>query len=272
MANAEDSPPAPSIGDVQSIVVTSKKLSVETLIDRKVYSVTEDIQRDFGSLSDILNVIPSVDVDPDGIVSLRGDTNVLILIDGKPSTQFSGPAAGDNLQSIPAADIERIEVLTTPPAQFKADGAAGVINIITRKKHPEGASGSAQASLGTGGRYVIGTNGSYSSGPLAASLSAGYRQDYRQRLIESRVMAADSTGAVTDSQSSINERVRREVPTVGSSVAYALNERQALSGSVNWSDRGGLRTYTGLNDSAGPADVLTGSSRRLSAEIGRAHV
>ena len=124
MANAEDSPPAPSIGDVQSIVVTSKKLSVETLIDRKVYSVTEDVQRDFGSLSDILNVIPSVDVDPDGIVSLRGDTNVLILIDGKPSTQFSGSAVGDNLQSIPAADIERIEVLTTPPAQFKADGAA----------------------------------------------------------------------------------------------------------------------------------------------------
>ncbi len=264
-ANAEDTPPAPSIGDVQSIVVTSKKLSVETLIDRKVYSVTEDIQHDFGSLSDILNVIPSVDVDPDGIVSLRGDINVLILIDGKPSTQFSGSAAGDNLQSIPAADIERIEVLTTPPAQFKADGAAGVINIITRKKHPEGASGSAQASLGSGGRYVIGTNGSYSSGPLAASLSAGYKQDYRQRLIESRVMAADSTGAVTDSQSSINERLRREVPTVGSSVAYALNERQALSGSVNWTDRGGLRTYTELNDSAGPANVLTGSSRRLSA-------
>src|SRR5258708_23279485 len=62
-ANAEDTPPAPSSGDVQSIVVTSKKLSVETLIDRKVYSVTEDIQRDFGSLSDILNVIPSIDVD-----------------------------------------------------------------------------------------------------------------------------------------------------------------------------------------------------------------
>ena len=91
---------------------------------------------------------------------------MLILIDGKPSTQFSGAKAGDNLQSIPAADIERIEVLTTPPAQFKADGAAGVINIITRKKHPQGVSGSAQGSLGSGGRTVTGANGSYSSGPL----------------------------------------------------------------------------------------------------------
>ena len=263
-ANAQESPPTPAAAEVESIVVRSKRLSVETLIDRKVYSVTEDVQRDFGSLSDILNVIPSIDVDADGIVSLRGDTNVLILIDGKPSTQFSGSAAGDNLQSIPAADIERIEVLTTPPAQFKADGAAGVINIITRKKHPEGAAGSAQASLGSGGRYVTGASSSYSSGPLAASLSAGYRQDYRQRLIESTVTAADATGALTESRSSINERLSREVPSVGSSVAFALNERQSLSGSVNWSDRGGLRTYTESNDSSGPADVITSSSQRLS--------
>jgi outer membrane receptor protein involved in Fe transport len=209
-------------------------------------------------------VIPSIDVDNTGIVSLRGDINVLILIDGKPSTQFSGSAAGDNLQSIPAADIERIEVLTNPPAQFKADGAAGVINIITRKKHPEGASGSAQASLGSGGRYVTAANGSYNSGPLTASLNAGYRQDYRQRLIESRVTAADPAGGFTDSQSSINERVRREVPTAGSSVAYALNERQSLSGSVTWSERGGLRTYTETNDGTDGAGALTGSSRRLS--------
>ncbi len=264
-AIAEDTPPAPSVDKVESIVVTSKKLSVETLIDRKVYK-PDDVQSDFGSLSDILSVIPSVDVDPDGIVSLRGDTNVLILIDGKPSTQLSGSAAGDNLQSIPAADIERIEVLTTPPAQFKADGAAGVINIIMRKKHPEGVSGSAQASLGSGGRYVTGANGSYNSGPLAASLSAGYRQDYRQRLIESTVIAADpTTAALTDSRSSINERLRREVPTVGSSAAYALNERQSVNASVNWSDRGGLRTYTQLNDSADPAGVLTASSQRLSS-------
>src|SRR5882762_4255457 len=130
--------PAPS---VQSIVVTAHKLAVETLIDRKVYSVTDDVQASFGTVSDVLSAIPSVDVDPDGNVSLRGDSNVLILIDGKPSTQFSGSAAGDNLQSIPAKDIERIEVITTPPAQFTADGTAGVINIITRKKRPEGVAG-----------------------------------------------------------------------------------------------------------------------------------
>jgi outer membrane receptor protein involved in Fe transport len=265
-ANAEDSPPAPPVGDVQGIVVTSKKLSVETLIDRKVYSVTEDAQSTFGTLSDILSVIPSVDVDPDGIVSLRGDSKVLILIDGKPSAQFAGSSAGDNLQSIPAEDIERIEILTTPPAQFKADGAAGVINIITRRKHPGGTAGTLQASGGSGGRYVMGANGSYNSGPLTASLTGGYRQDYRERRVESSVVAPDPTTAeIINSANNINERIRREVPNAKLTAEYAFNDRQSVSGSASWADRGGLRTYTQLDDSSAPDATLLSSTRRLSS-------
>jgi outer membrane receptor for ferrienterochelin and colicin len=251
---------------VQSVVVTAHKLAVETLIDRKVYSVTDDVQATFGSVSDVLSAIPSVDVDPDGNVSLRGDSNVLILIDGKPSTQFSGSAAGDNLQSIPARDIERIEVITTPPAQFKAEGAAGVINIITRKKRPDGLAGSLQGSLGSGGRSVVGAGTSYSSGRLTAAATAGFRHDYRRRLVESDVRAPDRTTAqLLDSNSSINERIRRQAPMVGLSAEYALDERQSVSGSVNWTGRGGLRTYTQLNDSSTPSGVLTSRSQRLSA-------
>jgi outer membrane receptor protein involved in Fe transport len=267
VAKAAEQPlPVPPTPAVETIVVTSEKLPVETLIDRKVYSVTSDVQSTFGTLSDILNVIPSVDVDPDGIVSLRGDSHVLILIDGKPSTLFSGAAAGDNLQSIPAKDIERIEILTTPPAQFKAEGAAGVINIITRKKRTQGAAGSVQASFGSGGRYVLGSDCSYSSGPLTITATAGYRQDYRQRLIQSDVMAPDPpTGLPTESRNSFNERIRREVPTVGLSADYALNDAQSISGSVKWADRGGLRTYTQLNESGAPSGADTSFSRRLSS-------
>jgi len=250
---------------LESVVVTTKKLAVETLIDRKVYSVTADVQAAFGSVGDVLSAIPSVDVDPDGKVSLRGDSNVLILIDGKPSTQFSGSAAGDNLQSIPAKDIERIEVLTTPPAQFKADGAAGVINIITRKKRPEGLAGSVQGSLGSGGRSVVGTDASYSSGPLTASVTGGFRHDYRQRMLDSNVHAAGTpTVQALDSNSSLNERVRRQVPTLGASAQYALDDRQSVSGSVNWMKRGGLRTYQQINNNITPSGVLTSSSQRLS--------
>lgn len=133
VVHAAEEPRTHADNSIEAIVVKSKKLSVESLIDRKVYRVSSDAQRSFGSLGDLLATIPSVDVDPSGIVSLRGDFKVLILIDGKASSQLAGASAGDNLQSIPAKDIVRIEVLTTPPAQFKADGVAGVISVITRK-------------------------------------------------------------------------------------------------------------------------------------------
>ena len=156
--------------------------------------------------------------------------------------------------------------MTTPPAQFKADGTAGVINIITRKKRPQGVAGSLQGSLGSGGRSVVGANASYSSGPLTASATAGFRHDYRQRLLESNVQAPDPTTAqVLDSNSSLNERVRRQSPTAGLSAEYALDDRQSVSGSVTWMKRGGLRTYTQLNDSSTPAGMLTSSSQRLSS-------
>jgi outer membrane receptor protein involved in Fe transport len=255
--------PAPS---VHSVVVTAQKLSVETLIDRKVYSVAADVLATFGTVTDVLTAIPSVDVDADGNVSLRGDSNVLILIDGKPSAQFSGSAAGENLQSIPAKDIERIEVITTPPAQFKADGTAGVINIITHKQRPEGLAGSLQGSAGSGGRWVLGANTSYSAGPLTVSATAGFRQDYRQRLLESQVRSLDpATGQLQDSNSTLNESLRRQVPAAGLSAEYALNDRQSVSAAVNWIERGGLRTYTQLNASATPPGVSTSSARRLSA-------
>ena len=250
---------------MESVVVTGHKLAVETLIDRKVYSVTDDVQATFGTVSDVLSAIPSVDVDPDGNVSLRGDSHVLILIDGKPSTQFAGSAAGDNLQSIPAQDIERIEVMTTPPAQFKADGAAGVINIITRKQRPDGLAGSLQGSLGSGGRSVVGADTSYSSGRLNVSVTGGFRHDYRARLLESDVRAPSTPATqLLDNNSSLNERIRRQAPTVGVKAEYALDDRQSVTGSVRWNKRGGLRTYTQLNDGSTPAGVLTSSSRRMS--------
>jgi outer membrane receptor protein involved in Fe transport len=259
--------PAPADTALETIVVQGQKLNVETKIDRKIYSVPEDAQSTLGFLSDILNVIPSVDVDPDGLLSLRGDSNVLVLIDGKPATQLQGSKAGDNLQSLSARDIERIEVLTTPPAQFKAEGAAGVINIITRKRGArQSASGSLQGSLGDGGRSIVGASGSYGSKTFTASLAGGYRKDYRQRKVESDVTGADpATGEILTSRDQIIERVRRNVPSLDFSAEYDPNDRQAISGSASWSRRGGLRTYTQLDQSALPSGAISSSTRRLSS-------
>jgi outer membrane receptor protein involved in Fe transport len=260
-------PPDSSSPPLETVVVQGQKLNVETKIDRKIYTVPEDAQSTLGTLSDILNVIPSVDVDPDGVVSLRGDTNVLILIDGKPATQLQGSKAGDNLQSISASDIERIEILTTPPAQYKAEGAAGVINIITRKRGArESASGSLTGSLGSGGRWLVGGNGSYGSREFTASLSAGFREDFRDRTIQSTVIGEDpTTGQVLESQDHAYQVIRRNIPSVSLSAEYDPNDRQSLSGSASWLSRGGLRTYTQYDMSTLESGTVTSSTRRLTS-------
>jgi len=263
-ADPETAPPA--VQAVEPIVVNAPHLSVETLIDRKVYSVSTDVQSTSGTLGDVLNAIPSVDVDADGLVSLRGDGNVLILIDGKPSTQLSGSAAGENLQSISASNIDRIEVITTPPAQFKAEGAAGVINIITRKERPAGLEGSLQGSLGSGGRSVLGSSAGYGSGPLSVSLTAGYRHDNRVRLVQSDVRAPDPvTSQVLESRSVLHERMLRDVPSAEVSTRYALDERRTLSGSLGWGERGGPRRYTQVDQSTTPSGTLASLTQKTSA-------
>ena len=248
-------------------MVQGQKLNVETTIDRKIYSVPEDAQSTLGTLSDILTVIPSVDVDPDGVVSLRGDTNVLLLIDGQPAAQLQGANAGDVLQSIPASEIERIEVLTTPPAQFKAEGAAGVINIITRKRgRKESASASLTGSLGSGGRWLVGGNGSYGSKQFTASVNAGFREDYRERTVQSVVTGPDpATGQLLESQSHADQVIRRNIPSVGFSTEYDPNDRQALAISGNWLSHGGLRTYTQYGVSTLESGEVTSSTRRITS-------
>jgi len=264
-ARPADPATANAPGALETIVVAAPKLAVENRIDRKVYNVTADVQSTFGSLGDILNAIPSIDVDPDGIVSLRGDSNVLVLIDGKPSTQLSGSAAGDNLQSIAAADIERIEVMTTPPAQFKAEGAAGVINIITRKRRPQGVAGSLQASAGSHGRFNFGGNSSYASGPLTLALTAGFRHDYRDRLLQSDVRTPNGgAGSTVDSASVLREQIHRQVPALGLSSQYAWDENQSLRASVDWSERGGLRSYAQRNDGTAADGALESLAQRSS--------
>ena len=266
LAAAAESPPPPAESSLDTVVVQGQKFNVESRIDRKIYSVPDEAQSELGTLSDILSVIPSVDVDPDGIVSLRGDSNVLVLIDGKPATQLQGSKAGENLQSISAKDIERIEVLTTPPAQYKAEGAAGVINIITRKRGAkEAASGSLQGSLGDGGRSLVSANGNYAGKRFSTSLNAGYREDYRQRTVESEVTGSDpTTGQVLVSRNRIGEHAIRNIPSIDFSSEFDPNDSQSLSGSASWTRRGGLRTYTQVDDSTLGSDAVIGSTRRLS--------
>src|SRR5579864_6374038 len=126
-ANPPSAKPAPRT--VEGVTVTGASQSgFRSDIDRKSYGIASDLATTTGSISDALRNIPSVEVDPQGNVSLRGDSNVTILLDGKPSGQFRGAAAGQALQSLPADSIERVEVITNPSAEFSPEGSAGIIN------------------------------------------------------------------------------------------------------------------------------------------------
>ena len=101
---------------------------------------------------------------------------------------------------------------------------------------------------------------------MTVSASVGYRLDYRERLTESEVSVNNSaTAPPLVSGSSSQERIRREAPTIGVSASYTLNDHQSISGSLRWATRGGLRTYTQIDDTRTPSGVVESSSRRLSS-------
>ena len=167
-------PAAPAATDpsaTTTVVVQGQRNDVSDRIDRRVYNIKDDPDSQSGTAGDVLDKLPSVTVTPSGGVALRGDSSVTVLIDGK------APVNGNNFtKTLAAADIDRIEVITNPSAQFAADGTGGIINIITKKRHPFGLSGNVTVRGSTLDQF--GGNGSLSltQGPWSVTgrLNGGY--------------------------------------------------------------------------------------------------
>ena len=126
---------------LDGVELVGERTTVEIRLDKRIYNVGKDITVRGGSVSDVLDNVPSVSVDVEGIVSLRGNDNVRILINGKPSglVGLSGP---EGLRQIPAESIEKVEVVTSPSARYDAAGTAGILNIILKKNELDGFNGS----------------------------------------------------------------------------------------------------------------------------------
>lgn len=156
---------------LDNVEVTAERPFVEVGIDRTVYNTRDQLVSIGGNASDVLQNIPSVEVDMDGNLSLRGSQNVAVLINGRPSP-MQGEALTSFLQGLPADAIERVEVIPNPSAKYEPDGMSGILNIVLKQDRDLGLSGSVTASAATSDTYSASGNINYQEGKW--NLSGGY--------------------------------------------------------------------------------------------------
>jgi outer membrane receptor protein involved in Fe transport len=162
------------------VSVTAQRSTFVNSIDRKIFNVGQDVMSKTGSVSDLLKNVPSVQVDIDGNVSLRGSANVMFLINGKPSA-LMGTNRAAVLEQMPATSVEKIEIITNPSAKYKPDGTSGIINLVLKKDKALGLNGLVSANAGNNDRYNCNLSVNYNPGKFNVFGSYSLRQDERLR-------------------------------------------------------------------------------------------
>jgi outer membrane receptor for ferrienterochelin and colicin len=161
---------------LKEVTVEAQKPLIEERVDRTIYNAENDATAKGGDASDVLKRVPMLTVDMDGNVSLRGNQNIQVLINNKPSTIIASNIA-DALKQIPADQIKTVEVITSPSAKYDAEGSAGIINIITKKNNLEGLTLNIDAGIGLRGSN-LGLNGNYRRKKMGFSLGGFGRGMY----------------------------------------------------------------------------------------------
>ncbi len=232
---------------ISEVEVTGRKSTFVNSIDRKTFNVGEDLMSKTGSLSDLLQNVPSIQVDIDGNVSLRGSDNVTILINGKPSAMMNLNRAAV-LQQIPANSIEKVEVITNPSAKYKPDGTSGIINIVLKKNKNLGLNGNVSANAGNDDRYNTNFAMNYNPGKINLFGNLGIRQDDRKRIND---IATQTYSAGKEASSVVNysESHGRPISYIaGLGVDYKKNDKNrfGLSGNYNYryQEQSDLSVYT----------------------------
>lgn len=168
----------PAVTELEEITIVETKNMMELKLDKRIFNVASDLSNVGGNASEILDNVPSVNVDVEGNISLRGSENVKILINGKPSGLIG--SQDDALKQLQGSLIERIEVITNPSARYDAEGEVGIINIILKKDEKPGSNGSFEVAVGYPENYQFSGNLNYSTKNANIFGGYGYRNSQRE--------------------------------------------------------------------------------------------
>ncbi len=225
--------------ELDEVFVRAETTQVDVRLDKKIYNIGKDLTTAGGSVSDALNNVPSVSVDVEGGISLRGNENVRILINGKPSA-MAGFGSTDVLAQLPADAIERVEVITSPSARYDAEGTAGILNIILRKEETLGFNGSVRLNAGYPDNAGISVNVNYRTDKFNIFNTSGFRYfdapgnmlndtEYFSRMNEDGEIVDPTFERVREERDV--ERLNRGYNT-NLGMEYFLTERSSLTGSI----------------------------------------
>ena len=231
---------APEVRNLKEVTVVGQQAMVEEKVDRLVYNAERDLTSKGGDATDIMRKVPLLTVDLDGNVSLRGSSNVRVLINNKPSTIVASSVA-DALKQIPADMIKTVEVITSPSAKYDAEGSAGIINIITKKNNLQGFTLNLDSGVGNRGSN-LGLQGNLRNGKMGFTLNGFGRAQYN---VVGSFENRQTTGTVLTTQTA-DTRNQGLFGQYQLGWDYDINKTTALTASVRYGARNQMNFQNNL--------------------------
>ena len=245
-----------SVAALDEVELVAERTEVEIRLDKRVYNVGRDITVRGGSVSDVMDNIPSVSVDVEGNISLRGNDNVRILINGKPSglVGLSGP---DALRQLPAESIEKVEVITSPSARYEASGTAGILNIILKREELAGFNGSFILNGGFPTTYGGNTNLNWRTEKLNifSTLSYNDSKSLGGGVFNSEYFNGDAPSTFTNEDRDYERQRERFFINLGAEYFFDVKTSFTMTGFIRRSDNNSNNT-TIIEDRSSSGVVL----------------
>ncbi|GGK50994.1 MULTISPECIES: TonB-dependent receptor domain-containing protein [Flavobacteriaceae] len=251
---------------LSEVEIIAEKSTVEIRLDKKIYNVGKDMTVKGGSASDVLDNVPSVTVDVEGNVSLRGNENVRILVNGKPSG-LVGLSGTDALRQLPADAIEKVEVITSPSARYDAEGTAGILNIILRKGKAQGFNGSLSANAGDPDNFGASINLNYRTNKANFFNSTGYNYRNAPGNSSNSTTYFNENGSISSfrNEKTTYERENNRFNT-RFGVEYLLTDKSSLTGTVLYRKSDGEDIATNINNQLDANNNLNRTYQRVEEE------